>query len=293
MNNTCLIWLVNKIDKICKPTQEKRILMTKESVKNVTKHIKLPVILFHEDMTEEIKKEFINIYSNITFEKLDSFTNNNLPYDKNICKCSKGYMMMCRFFSGILQNSEALKNYDSYIRFDDDSFLIEPYININNFLEECEKYSYVFRSIFFDNGESINKSNGLFKFTYLFCKENNLQIENIISGLENNNFLQFKTEPIYTGLCPYNNFHYSKLSLWKHPIIKKYIDNIIEINGSLLYNWMDANIHAMIIFILCPLLKINVNAITNFGYRHNKTFSKINSVNTNFKNNESFYPINN
>jgi len=47
MNNTCLIWLVNKIDKICKPTQEKRILMTKESVKNVTKHIKLNFIYIY------------------------------------------------------------------------------------------------------------------------------------------------------------------------------------------------------------------------------------------------------
>ena len=56
MTDTCLIWLVNKIDKICKPTGEKRVIMTMESVKNVTKYIKLPVILFHEDMTEKMKE---------------------------------------------------------------------------------------------------------------------------------------------------------------------------------------------------------------------------------------------
>ena len=97
MEKTCIIWLINKIDKICKATGENRLIMAKNSVKNVTSYMKLPVIIFHEDFTDEVKDEFLDIYNNITFCKID-FMNNDLPYDRNVAKCGKGYMMMCRFF---------------------------------------------------------------------------------------------------------------------------------------------------------------------------------------------------
>jgi hypothetical protein len=41
---------------------------------------------------------------------------------------SKGYMMMCRFFSGIVQKHPELQKYSHYIRLDDDSYLTDPYI---------------------------------------------------------------------------------------------------------------------------------------------------------------------
>ena len=186
-----------------------------------------------------------------------------------------------------MQNHKLLQKYDSYMRFDDDSFLIEPYINIKKFKNDSNNHSYIYRSIFYDNSESINKVNGLFNFTYSFCINNNLQIKQHIPYLNKIGFLNYS---MYTGLSPYTNFHYSKLDLWKHTIIKKYIDSIININGSLLYNWMDANIHGMIIFILCPLLKINVKEITDFGYRHNWSFSNLNNTNIYFNNNVPFYP---
>ena len=97
---------------------------------------------------------------------------------------------------------------------------------------------------------------------------------------------------MYTGLSPYNNFHYTRLDLWKNLTIKKYTERIIDINGTLLYNWMDANIHGMIIFVLCPLLYIPVKVITDFGYRHNKHFAILNSNTHTFINKEEFYPKN-
>mgnify|MGYP001997818112 CR=1 FL=1 len=57
--------------------------------------------------------------------------NNKNP--NSICFRPKGYLMMCRFFSGEMQKHPALQKYDGYIRFDDDSFLIEPFISQNNF----------------------------------------------------------------------------------------------------------------------------------------------------------------
>ena len=286
MEKTCIIWLINKIDKICKATGENRLIMAKNSVKNVTSYMKLPVIIFHEDFTDEVKDEFLDIYNNITFCKID-FMNNDLPYDRNVAKCGKGYMMMCRFFSGVMQSMDIFKDYDSYIRMDDDSFLIDPIIDTDKFLVEAKNYYYVNRTIFFDNPEHMTAETGLFKFTYDFCKNYNLKIDELIPRLNEMGFLKNNK---YTGLCPYNNFHYSKLNLWKNSIIKTYTDKIISMNGTLLYNWMDANIHAMIIYVLCPLLYISTKEITDFGYRHNRHFSKLNSNLYDFKNNVEFYP---
>tara|TARA_B100001175_G_scaffold97211_1_gene82386 strand:- start:94 stop:960 length:867 start_codon:yes stop_codon:yes gene_type:complete len=286
MEKTCIIWLINKIDKICKATGENRLIMAQNSVKNVTSYMKLPVIIFHEDFTDEVKDEFLDIYNNITFCKID-FQNNNLPYDRNVSKCGKGYMMMCRFFSGVMQSMDILKDYDSYIRMDDDSFLIEPIIDTDKFLVDAKKYYYVNRTNFFDNPEDMNAETGLFKFTYDFCKNYNLKIDELMPILYNVGFLKDQN---YTGLCPYNNFHYSKLNLWKNSIIKNYTDKIINMNGTLIYNWMDANIHAMIIFVLCPLLYIPTKEITDFGYRHNRHFSILNSNINIFKEEEDFYP---
>ena len=286
MSGTCIIWLINKIDKICKATGENRLIMAKNSLKNVTQNIKLPVIIFHEDFTEEVKKDFLNIYNNITFCIID-FQNNDLPYNKSVSKCGKGYMMMCRFFSGVMQSMDIFKEYDSYIRMDDDSFLIEPIIDTDKFFVDAKKYYYVNRTIFFDNPENIKMENGLFNFTYKFCKCYKLDIDALMPILYNVGFLKDQN---YTGLCPYNNFHYSKLNLWKNSIIKTYTDKIINMNGTLLYNWMDANIHAMIIYVLCPLLHVPTKEITDFGYRHNRHFSILNSNRYIFKQNENFYP---
>lgn len=286
MTQTCLIWLINKIDKVCKATGENRLIMAQNSVKNVTTYMKLPVIIFHEDFTDEVKDEFINIYNNITFCKVD-FQNNDLPYDNSIAKCGKGYMMMCRFFSGVMQSMDILKDYDSYIRMDDDSFLIEPFINNDKFLLEAKNYYYVNRTVFLDNPEHINNPMGLYNFTYNFCKSYKLDIDELIPSLEELGFIE---NEIYTGMCPYNNFHFSKLDLWRNSIIKNYTDTIINMNGTLLYNWMDANIHAMIVFVLCPLLYIPVKEITDFGYRHNRHFSILNSTDIRFVENVEFYP---
>ena len=53
---------------------------------------------------------------------------------------------------------------------------------------------------------------------------------------------------------------------------------------------MDANIHSMIIFVLCPLLDMKVSCINDFGYRHNKHFSVLGGDSVVFKDKEEFYP---
>ena len=94
----------------------------------------------------------------------------------------------------------------------------------------------------------------------------------------------------YTGLAPYNNFHATRLDMWKHPLIQDYILSLQKENGCLMHFWMDANIHAMIIFVLCPLSNIEFKLKTDFGYRHNRHFSQLGSPQISYRINEDFYP---
>ena len=53
---------------------------------------------------------------------------------------------------------------------DDDSFLIEPFINQERFLSEANKSFYTYRTLFIDNVEDINNPIGLYNFTYNITK---------------------------------------------------------------------------------------------------------------------------
>lgn len=308
--NSCIVYLVSRLDgyNATLSTGESRFIMTQCSIKNITEHLKLPIIIFHEDYTEKEKDIIKKIYADITFEKID-LLREDLPFKQKPCKTSglsngkcscdrsdsknpkrlcfrpKGYLMMCRFFSGQLQKHPALQNYDSYFRFDDDSFLLEPFLDQSTFMNQVMPCEYVFRSIFREGQDQSE----LFTFTKDFCKENNLPIEKYIE-VNRNSFLF--TNGKYNGMAPYNNFHYCKLSLWNNPVIKKYIEAIENVNGCLNKNWMDANIHAMIIFILMPLLGLSCKPICNFGYRHNRHFSILNRVHITYDSSADFFPKN-
>jgi len=84
----------------------------------------------------------------------------------------------------------------------------------------------------------------------------------------------------YTGKAPYNNFHCSSLRLWTHPLVVLYIQSIESIQGCLRHGWLDANIHAMIIWILARRIReLRVTTDLEFGYRHNVHISTHKSLN--------------
>lgn len=307
--NYCIVYLASPLDgyNATLSTGEKRIDMMNMSLKNVTTHLKLPVVIFHEDFTDKEIDNMKKIYDNIVFEKIDMIRddlvfkqkscktsnlsdgkcvcvkNNKNP--KSICFRPKGYLMMCRFFSGEMQKHPALQKYDGYIRFDDDSFLIEPFISQNNFMEEVTKHDYVFRSIFRESQDQKE----LFNFTINYCKNKGMNVMNIINRCKKMGIVDSNNN--YNGFAPYNNFHCCKLSLWKHSTIDDYINKIEEHGGILQRGWMDANVHAMIIFVIMPELNLSVYGYYKFGYRHNRAFSILNHYGTQYKEEERFFPI--
>jgi hypothetical protein len=241
------------------------------------------IFIFHEDYTEEDKKLFPGVkeFIQVDFSGFDSQLN------RSVCR-SKGYQMMCRFFSGQLQQAPQLQNYTHYMRLDDDSFFMEPYLTEEIVKNTMLSGKYIYRSLFY---ESVSQQT-LFKFTMYFLKEiygvNFLKMNQIRSALEAE---RVTVNGIYTGVAPYNNFHFCPLDMWRLPIVNQYLVAIEKENGFLRYGWLDANVHAMIIFVLSKADSRITNSLNlTFGYRHNYHVSKLGKMYAICDDSLSFFP---
>jgi hypothetical protein len=266
----CIIYLASprKFHIYDDPLQMTRIKLLQQSLSVTTRQFPTTdIYVFHEDYTDEEMdslpgvKEFICVdFSGFEHYRVQGLRR---PY---------GYLMMCRFFSGIVQSHPALQKYTHYMRLDDDSFFLDPYLNETN-VKELLKHDYVYRSTFGD----LQDQQSLYQSTLEFLKKEGYghTIPTLEKELVKKYFLR---DGKYTGLAPYNNFHIASQRLWQNPIIQRYIAYIENEKGILRYGWMDANIHAMIIYILALYCGMKIHHTGWFGYRHNKHVSRMNST---------------
>lgn len=273
----CIVYLASPIS-FKEPTQSNltRFDILKISLLALKTNLPpLPVIIFHENYTQREFSELRKIINNIQFEIVDfSGYEEHFVYRKR----QKNYLMMCRFFCGPLQNHPALAQYDYYIRLDDDSFFISP--KLNN-IKVFHQNDYTYRSVFIENHDQ----SSLFCFTKSFLEKRKLFID--WEQLEKIGFLNYRT---YTGLAPYNNFHCSKISMWRNSLVQEYLDVMEKQHEILKRMWLDANIHAMLIFMLAPVCGLKVDCLTTFGYRHNRHYSILNSRAIQYREDSSFCP---
>jgi hypothetical protein len=234
-----------------------------KSISIVKKVLPFDIIVFHEDYTQEDIDRFPN---DIQFVQIDF---KGYESQHSYTKRRYGYLMMCRFFCGILQSHPCLQSYTHYMRLDDDSFLMHPLITKEKVLSYL-KYDYVYRTTFYEEGHD---QTPLHTFTKHFLERSNL-----------------KAKKISIGYAPYNNFHISSLSLWRHPLIKDYLNSIENYNGYLGHGFLDANIHAQIIWVLASHANLKIHTDFTFGYRHNYHISKIGQEGLHFSNSISFMP---
>lgn len=239
------------------------------------------IYVFHEDYTEEDMQGLppVTRYIKVDFSGFESIYNPTLP-------TSRGYLMMCRFFSGIVQRHPALQAYTHYMRLDDDSYFLEPYITENR-IRELLSSDYVFRAVFYEN----KSQQSLFEFTMKFVSQfvNPIRMLQIKRSLVARKFI---TESgVYTGLAPYNNFHLASLRLWNHPRVRQYID-AIEASGGIFRNgWLDANIHAMIVYVFPYIIpSLTVTPDSSFGYRHNHHVCPVGTLDARCDETIPFYP---
>lgn len=225
----------------------------------------IDIYVFHEDLEDADKaalpgvKEFLPVEFH-GFE--DLFVQHTFP---------KGYVLMCRFFSGQLQRLPQLQAYTHYMRLDDDSYFQPPWITESHVASLCA-HDYVYRSVFYD----LKDHQALFDMTLQFVRESGYGhfVPQLLRWLDEKGVVR---NDRYTGLAPYNNFHLSSLRLWNHSLVSAYVDRLEALHGCLRHGWLDANIHAMIIWVLAPLIGMHVHHDGSFGYRHNKHVSRLDS----------------
>jgi hypothetical protein len=223
------------------------------------------LLVFHEDYTVEDMATLPGVtqFHKVDFSGQEAYRNPALrrPY---------GYLMMCRFFSGQMQAHPALSPYTHYMRLDDDSYFIAPYLTQEHVETEYLTHDYVYRSTFGD----LQDQQSLWEFTLAFLRSNGYgaHIETLKAHLRKKFFLK---GDLYSGLAPYNNFHVSSLRFWQNDVIQRYLKALEDSHGILKFGWMDANIHAMMVYVLTLFVGMNIHNDTSFGYRHNSHVSQI------------------
>jgi hypothetical protein len=216
------------------------------------------IFIFHEDYTDEDKaslpgvKEFIRV----------DFTPPPISTQRR-----PGYLMMCRFFCGPLQAMPQLQAYTHYMRLDDDSFFLPPYLTEES-VRPLLVHDYVYRSLFVEDEDQTSLLDFTLRFrerqgVFPILLRQRLQTQGIVRGGR------------YTGLAPYNNFHISSLRLWRHPRVRAFLAELESRQAILRYGWLDANIHAMILWVLDVTVPHHVS---DFGYRHNVHISYLGSL---------------
>lgn len=269
--NWCILYLASpKSHHIYNdPAQASRLELLQGSVRIARERFpETDILVFHEDYSEE---EFASLpqvtkFIQVDFSGREDYCNTSLrrPY---------GYLMMCRFFSGVVQSHPEISKYTHYMRLDDDSFFMEPALTPYKVETEFLKHDYVYRSVFQDTQDQ----QSLWEFTVDFLRKDGYgqHIETLKNELRKKYFLRGDT---YTGIAPYNNFHVASQRLWQNPLIQRYIHALDDCHGILQKGWMDANIHAMIIYVLSLFIGMKIHHDGTFGYRHNRHVSRFDST---------------
>lgn len=251
------------------PTGVPRIQLLQGSLRITRKLFPdIDILVFHEDYTEE---EFSQLPQVTKFIQVDFSGQEHLRTPDQ--RRAYGYLMMCRFFSGVMQSHPDVTKYTHYMRLDDDSYFTEPFVSQSYVLREHLKHDYVYRSLFID----IQDQQSLWEFTLDFLRKEGYaaHLETLKTELRKKRLLVGDT---YTGVAPYNNFHVSSQRLWQNPMIQRYVQAIEESHGILKKGWMDANIHAMITFALTLFIGMKIHSDISFGYRHNQHVSSRENV---------------
>ncbi len=242
---------------------------------NFNDKFKYPVIIFHEDINENLMKKIREATrSKVQFEKVifeipDFLNKEEIPelvYVGGDC-FSMGYRHMCRFFSGIIFHHPALKDYDYYWRLDTDSFLLDKiYYDVFQFMQERNlEYGYI--NIFKDEPTS----KGLWDTTKKYIEDNNIKPE----------FLhKFTSNGAWDRSYYYTNFEISKLDFWRSDEFMNYFEYLDRSGGIYKYRWGDHVIHLLAISMFVPENK--VHRFSDIAYQHQGFINNYSMVPDNF-----------
>ncbi|MFZ3060709.1 MAG: hypothetical protein WA102_13365 [Candidatus Methanoperedens sp.] len=221
-----------------------------------------PVIIFHEDFNENLMEEIRKATrSNLKFEKVefkvpDFLKKEDIPEFIYVdgFEFSMGYRHMCRFFSGLIYQNPALKDYDYYWRLDTDSFLLDKVdYDVFRFMQE-NNYIYGHIHTGIDNPAVVS---GLWNITEKYIEEYNIQPTFL---------LKFTSGGIWDMTVFGTNFEISKMDFWCSRDFMDYFNYLDRAGGIYKYRWGDESIHFFAISMFIP--ENQVHKFSDIAYQH-------------------------
>ena len=229
--------------------------------KNYNNMVKYPVIIFHDDITDNVIQDFTRALFNhigqthsIIFEriefKLPEWVSSDISlYNPPLHQFRLGYRHMCRWYSGEIYKHDRLKSYDWYMRMDSDSFLMSPVTyDLFEYMEDNKKvYGYI---------STLEKDEpfvveGLWETTQDFIKD-----KNIVSKLPK----KWEYEMFYT------NFELVSINTIRSSLYMDYYD-YLDKSGNIYYRrWGDAPIRWLGLNMIMNPSKFH--AFDDFCYQH-------------------------
>lgn len=199
----------------------------------------------------------MELYSGAALEpglEIKQFDRWNSNLDGGIGGKPIGYRAMCRLYSGRLQNHGMLRDFQYYMRLDDDSFFtsdlsFDPFVKMKTM-----KLQYAYR-------RQAQDSWGIKRMWELALPYMNAE------SLRNMRQMGMISGPEYTGAQPYNNFHVASVEMFQRPTWQRYMRDTERAFGFFKYRFGDANVHAIAMGMLLQPKEVDV--WNNLPYAHN------------------------
>lgn len=221
-----------------------------------------PVIIFHEDFNERLMENIRKATrSKLQFEKVKFEIPSFLSREEvpefifvDGFEFSIGFRHMCRFFSGLIFQHPALKDYDYLWRLDADSFILGKIdYDLFQFMQEYN-YIYGYIHILKEHPDAVK---GFWDIVKKYIQENNIQPT----------FLnKFTIDGIWDRSYYYANFEISKLDFWRSEEFLKFFSYIDRSGGIYKYRWGDTIIHFLAISMFVP--EHQTHKFSDVPYQH-------------------------
>ena len=198
-----------------------------------------------------VKIDLFKYMSNVTIEQAKLW---EAGKDGGIKGRPIGYRLMCRFWSKDIFRHPVIRNLKYIMRLDDDSYFPFKMEEDPFDVMEKENLEYGYRAWFGDASLMHN----LWPLSKAFLNKNPTHVDMNAYGIINGGK--------YGGKAIYNNFFIAKPELWRQPLLKSYLQHLVDNHGFLKYKIGDANVHAFIVTLAVNRTK---SKHFKFAYNHN------------------------
>lgn len=229
---------------------------------NFNNRFNYPVIIFHEDFNESLMGDIQRAtHSNLQFEKVkfeipDFLNKADIPefvYADGF-EFSIGFRHMCRFFSGLIFQHPALKDFDYLWRLDADSFVLGKI--------DYDLFQFMQKNNYFYGYIHILKEHPDFVKGFWDTVKKYIQLNNIRPTFLN----KFLQDEGWDRSYYYANFEISKLDFWRSNEFLNFFNYLDRSGGIYKYRWGDTIIHFLAISIFVPENQIHM--FNDISYQH-------------------------